>query len=122
MDTRRILWFAITMSTVVYAGVLFAIAGTPQRAFDESVKQPLTLAMYGAVLAMFVAGLAFTAVSKAPARTTMIVALGIFESCALLGFVAAILGSDWRLYIPAWIVALAGFVRQFPGEDEPSIR
>jgi hypothetical protein len=114
MDTRRILWFAIVMSTVIYAVIAFTIAGSPQRSFEENVKQPMTLGLYAAAFSMFVAGLVFSSVSKAPPQTAMIITLAIFESCAIFGLLAAFLSSDWRLYIPAWIVALIGFIRQFP--------
>ncbi len=124
MDTRRILWLAIVMSTVIYAVVAFVIAGAPERSFEENVKLPMTLGLYGVAFSMFVAGLAFSSISKAPPQTTMIVTLAMFESCAIFGLVAAFLVSDWRLYIPAWIVALIGFVRQFPGpvDEQSSMR
>jgi hypothetical protein len=44
----------------------------------------------------------------------MIVAMAMFESCVIMGLIAAMLLKDWRLIIPTWIASLVGFMREFP--------
>ena len=120
MSQQRIIWGAIVFSTVIYLFVAYSLAPVPVRPFQESVRTPITLAMYAAALAGFIAALVVPSMLQQPQRVKMIAALALFESCAVFGLMAAILHKDWRLYIPAWIAALIGFLREWPREDVSS--
>lgn len=118
MSSQKILWGAIVFSTLIYVVIAYSLAPEPVRPFEESVRAPMTLGMYAAAFAMFVAALVLPArSSQSPARTKMILALALFESCAVLGLAAAFLQHDWRLIIPPWLASLIGFVREWPRED-----
>jgi F0F1-type ATP synthase membrane subunit c/vacuolar-type H+-ATPase subunit K len=115
---NRILWFAIACSTVLYAVVAYSISPAPNRTYEAAVKNPLVLVMYLAALSAFAAGNIVPAILKgAPARTRMILALAIFESCAIFGLVASLLLQDWRLYLGPWALAAIGFLRVWPSEE-----
>ena len=48
----------------------------------------------------------------------IILVLGLCAVIAvpIFGLLAAFLNQDWRLYLPAWAVALIGFMREWPSE------
>ena len=117
MSQQRIIWVAMVFSTVVYFFVAYSLAPVPARPFQESVRTPITLAMYAGAIAGFIAALVFPGMLQQPQRVKMISALGLFESCAIFGLMAAILLKDWRLYVPAWIAALIGFLREWPRDE-----
>lgn len=117
MSQQKILWSAIAFSTFIYVVIAYSLAPVPARPFGESVREVVTLALYGAAFAMFVAAMVIPPLIAQPPRVKMIVSLALFEACALLGLVAAILQHDWRLIFPPWIASLIGFVRQWPGGD-----
>ncbi len=115
MPNPKIFWFAIAFSTVIYAVVAYVMAPVPPRPFAESVRATLTLAMYGAAFATFLAAMVIPGrLPQSQPLQKMIVALALFEACAIFGLLAAFMLKDWRLYIPAWIVAVIGFVREYP--------
>ena len=115
MQISKILWFTIAASTVIYLVVAYTIVPVPVQPFVESVLSIVTLGLYAAAFAAFVAALVIpNLLTRTRGMRKMIVALALFEFCALCGFIAAFLGQDWRLYLPAWIVSLIGFVREFP--------
>ena len=116
MKTEKVLWAAMVFSTVVYAAVAYMILRERPSSFEDALKQPYTLVLYGFALAAFMAGFIVPGLMRAPARVKMIVTLAIFESCAIFGLMAAFLGRDWRLFIPAWIVSLIGMARAYPSE------
>lgn len=117
----KIIWFAIAMSTVIYLVIAYTMAPVPPRPFAESVRTTLTLVLYGAAFAAFIAALVIPSLlTRSPARQKMIVALAIFEACAIFGLLAAFMQHDWRLYVPPWIAALIGFVREFPRDEVSS--
>jgi len=112
---QKILWFTIASSTVIYLVVAYTIVPVPVQPFAESVRSIVTLALYAAAFAAFVAALVMpNLLTRTRGLEKMILALALFEACALCGFIAAFLGQDWRLYVPAWIASLIGFVREFP--------
>lgn len=117
MRQEKLLWLAIVFSTFIYAVIAYSTNPTPPGTFDESARQPLTLALYGLAVVTFVAALAAPAYMRAPARTKMIVSLALFEACAMYGLLAAMLSRDWRVFVPAWLVALLGFWRAYPSFD-----
>jgi F0F1-type ATP synthase membrane subunit c/vacuolar-type H+-ATPase subunit K len=117
MQQQRIIWAAIAGSTVMYAFILYMLHPVPGRPFDESVRAPLTLVAYVAAFAMFVTASVLPNLMRAEGRMRMITSMAMFEACAICGVLAGFLGADWRLYLPPWILAIFGFLRQWPRED-----
>lgn len=121
MQTQRILWGAIAFSTVLYAGIAYTLAPVPEQPFETSVRDTFTMLLYGmAVVMFFVAMIVPRRLPAAPPRMKMIVALALFEACAIFALVAAMVHHDWRLYLPGWALALIGFVREWPSAAEVS--
>ena len=118
MNPQKVLWFAMFASSLVYVAVAYTLAPAPEHSFEESLRGGVTLILYAIAFMMFVAGLIVPNLMQAPARLKMIVALALFEACSIFGLVAAILQHDWRLVLPAWMLALAGFVRAFPKDEQ----
>jgi hypothetical protein len=118
MNQQKIIWFAIVFSTVMYFVVAYMLVPVPAQPFEQSVRSVLTLAMYVPAFVVFLAALVVPGMNQAlPPRTKMIVAIAMFEACAIMGLMAAILQKDWRLYIPTWIAAVIGFIREFPRDE-----
>src|SRR5687767_3939258 len=104
MRTPKILWFAIAWSTVIYLVIAYMLHPVPARPFAESVRSTITLALYAAAFAAFVVALVIpNLLVRLPAQQKMMVALAMFEACAIFGLVAAFTQQDWRIYVPAWI-------------------
>ncbi|HYC61913.1 MAG TPA: hypothetical protein VEK79_20350 [Thermoanaerobaculia bacterium] len=123
MRHERIIWGAIVFSTVIYFILVYTMAPNPVRPFEEAVRSNTTLTPYLLALAMFVAAMLVPKrLVSAPPRMRMIVALSLFEACAIFGLMAAFLQQDWRLFIPPWILAVIGFVSVWPREDVTSSR
>ena len=116
MNPRPVIWFAIVMSTVIYLVIAMQLAsGGEPAAVQELARNQYVNVFYGVALASFVAGwFVVPRVVKGNAQTRMIVALAVFESCAILGLITAILTKDWRVYLAPWALALIGFIREFP--------
>ncbi len=117
MKTEKVIWAAMVFSTLIYAGMAYTILRERPTSFDDAVQQPYTLVLYAFALAAFVAGFVMPRLMRAPAKLKMVIALAIFESCAIFGLMAAFLAHDWRLFIPAWIVSLIGMMRVYPSAD-----
>lgn len=118
-DTMRTIYFAIILSTVIYA--VIAWAATNQRLGAQSLtaelQTPLTMAIYALALGMYIA--AFLVSARMPQiRVRWIVRWALLEAVAVLGILAAMLHGDWRLYLPPWVLALIGFSRSFPHRNE----
>ena len=120
MKSDKPIWFAIVFSTFIYAVIAYSVAGTPEGTLAAAVKQQIPTLLYALALASFVAGLLLPGRLRAPARMKMIVALALFESCAVYGLLAAFLTRDWRLFVPPWIIGLIGMWRVYPS-DEPAL-
>ncbi len=121
MNNPKIVWFGIAFSTVIYLVIAYTMAPVPSRPFAESVRTTLTLSLYAAAFAVFIAALVLPSLlAQSPAHQKMIVALAMFEACAIFGLLAAFLQQDWRLYVPVWMAALIGFVREFPRDNVSS--
>lgn len=128
MSTRRFLWFAIVFSTLVYGILAYA----SQRNFtlqpvSAALRRPIVLAIYLIALAVYAAaflapaaiarhgaagGTPRSAASASLAATA--VRFALLEAVAILGLAAAFVIHDWRLYLPAWALSLAGFARSSP--------
>jgi hypothetical protein len=117
VSQRKIIWFAITASTFIYAAVVYSLSRTWPHpgSFDVVARGPYVLGLYAAALVMFV--LAFIIPSGIAQHQPRFVArMGLFESCAVLGLMASFLTQDWRVYFAPWALALIGFVRSYPSE------
>ena len=117
MMQQRLVWFGIVFSTLLYGIVAYAT----QRNFrlqpiEMMLRRPLVIITYAIAVVIFFAATAIT--SRTMQR--FILQLALFEAVAVMGLLAAMLARDWRLYLPAWGLALIGFVRTFPGELEVS--
>lgn len=115
MTRQRIIWFGIVMSTLVYLLLAAQLAPESGGDFDASASTSPVPILYGMALLVFLAGW-FVAprIARGSADTTMIVCLSFFEACAIFGLIAAILVKDWRLYLAPWVLAIIGFLREFP--------
>jgi hypothetical protein len=114
-DHLRVIFFAIIVSTVVYAVVVWA--ATDQRiaaqSLEDELRSPVTLGLYAAAVVMFI--MAFVVPTRIPRRSARYIARwAMLESVAVFGLVDALIFNDWRLYLPPWIVALIGLSRAFP--------
>jgi uncharacterized membrane protein len=117
VQQRRILWLALFVSTVIYAVIAYTLPNAPTTSFDESVRRPMVLPLYVVALSVFVAGLVgFGRVKTANPQAGMILRLALFEACAIMGLIAAVIASDWRLYLPTWALAAIGFFKEWPSE------
>ena len=121
MNQEKVIWVAIAFSTFVYLGVAYTLAPTPALPFEESVRGTFALVFYAVAFAIFITALVVPGLNPSlPRRTKMILAMALFEACAIMGLMAAILQKDWRLFIPPWIAALIGFFREWPGGEVSS--
>lgn len=118
MQQRRILWLALAFSTVIYAVIVYTTSiAQAGGSFDDAIRKPFVLPLYAAALGLFFAGLlGFASIKEREPNLGMILRLALFESTAIMGLLAAFLNQDWRLYLPAWALALIGFVREWPSE------
>jgi len=119
MQIERIIWFAMLVSTAIYAVIVYVIAGHPTTSFESKFQNTLVITLYAlAVLTFFIATIFPNAMMKdKPQRARMIVALALYESAAIYGLLAAFLTRDWRLYLAPWALCLLGFVRVFPTSE-----
>ena len=123
MSQQRIIWGAIAFSTVIYLVILLTLhPHAPATSLDVAtlplvVKICLAMALFEFLLGWILPG---RLIVKEP-RQRMIIAMAIFESCAIFGLVAAFFTQDWRLYIGPWVLAIIGFLRNFP-RDESATR
>jgi F0F1-type ATP synthase membrane subunit c/vacuolar-type H+-ATPase subunit K len=121
MNQQRIIWLAIVFSTFVYVFLAYTFGPNPSATFTEAVSDTMTLAMYAAAFATFMAALVMPGMLvQSPPRLKMIIALALFEACTIFGLVAAVLHHDWRLIVPPWIASLVGFMREWPSSEVQS--
>lgn len=113
------------MSTVIYLvlAVSFASGGTPDE-YQQRAREQYVPVLYGLAGAMFILGwfVVRRVIRNAPEQTRMVMALAVFEACAIFGLLAVFLTKDWRLYLFPWALAVIGFIREFPraaGTTEP---
>jgi len=118
MKQDKLIWFAIVFSTFIYAAIVYTLAPNPEGSFGDAVKQQMPMILYGVAAVTFIAALVIpNLLQRSPARVKMIVALALFEACAIYGLMAAMLVKDWRLFVPTWIIALLGMWTKYPSSD-----
>lgn len=120
MKPANVIWLAIVFSTFIYAGIIWFIAGNPEGTFQERLQDVRVQLLYLIALATFVAANFLPRTIKAPAQTKLVVTLALFEACAIYGLVAAFLTHDWRVFVPAWVLALIGMWMARP-TAEPAV-
>lgn len=123
MGQRRLLWFSLFSSTCIYFGILWFMSRTwPEPGpFDDAIRKPLVLVLYGLALVDFVIGWFIAGpLKERDPRAGMIMRLSLFTSVAIMGLIAAFLNQDLRLYYPAWALALIGMIREWPSAEEAS--
>jgi hypothetical protein len=119
----RIIWFGLFVSTFIYAGLDYMImAPRTTKMFDESLRNQYTIVLYAMAAIVFVVAMVLSRNESRPPMLRMILSMALYESCAIFGLVAAFLVSDWRLYVPAWVLCLIGFARMFPAREENVLR
>ncbi|HJQ36534.1 MAG TPA: hypothetical protein VKB93_05305 [Thermoanaerobaculia bacterium] len=119
MGQRKTIWFAIVMSTFVYAIVVYSLSRSWPRPgpFGTAVQQQIVLGLYAAVVAVFFAALILPSRIEHH-RQRFIVRISLFESCAILGLLVAFLTHDWRLFIAPFVLSLMGLMTSYPSDVE----
>ncbi len=118
MNQQKIIWMALVFSSFIYVGIAYSLAPDPELTFSESVGQSMALTLYGVAFTTFILAMVIPGMLvSAPPRMKMIVAMAMFESCAIIGLIAAMLLKDWRLIVPTWIASMVGFMREFPRDE-----
>lgn len=110
------------MSTVIYFVLAYTFSGEPDE-YHRLAREQYVPVLYGLAGAMFIVGwfVVRRVIRNAPEQTRMIMALAMFESCAIFGLLAVFFTKDWRLYLFPWALAIIGFLRELPrtGTTEP---
>jgi uncharacterized membrane protein YGL010W len=117
MNQQKIIWGALVFSSFFYVFIAYTLAPDPALTFTESVTQTTALAVFGVAFATFIMAMAIPNLLVSAPRLKLLVAMAMFESCVIMGLVAAILLKDWRLIVPTWIASLVGFMREFPRDE-----
>ena len=119
MGQRKTIWFAIVMSTFVYAIVVYSLSRSWPRPgpFGAAVQQQLVLGLYAAAVAVFFGALILSS-RVAHHHQRFIVRISLFESCAILGLVIAMITRDWRLFVAPWALSLMGLMTSYPSDVE----
>lgn len=110
LRVQRIIWFALLLSTVIYAVIAYLFGGEPHRPFDRTA----VVAVYVAAIVDFAIATFFPLASTQPPQTQLIVRLALYEACAVMGLMIAFVFHDFRLYVGLWALALIGFASRFP--------
>lgn len=115
--TFQFVWVALVVATCIY-GVIDWIVIRPQirvNGFEAELRSPIVLVLYAAAVATFLGALT---ISPSRRREKFITRLALFESVAIFGLIAAFVTNDWRLFIPAWALAIVGFLQSLPPSAE----
>ena len=115
---RKFIWFALVMSVVIYVFIAYSTSQeNAKQPFDDAVRNPRTLVLYAMALLMFVFGFVVPRLVSVK-QVGWIMGMAQFEAATIFGLLAAFLGRDWRLILPAAALTAAGFIRLYPGETE----
>lgn len=118
MNQQKIVWMALVMSSIIYVGIAYSLAPNPVLTFPESVAQSTALMVYGIAFVVFIMAMVVPSMLvSAPPRTRMLIAMAMFEACAIFGLIGAVLLKDWRIIVPAWIASMVGFLREYPRDE-----
>ena len=125
MNQRRLIWIAIVFSTLLYGVLAYATERDyTLQPLSLAMRRPVVIALYAIAIAIYAAALltssAMDARSSGPdgrrvsTPASFIVRLALLETVAIIGLASAIVIRDWRLYLPAWILALVGLFNSYP--------
>lgn len=115
------IWLAIVFSTVIYFVIALQLANAPGD-FEQLAQGTYVPVLYAMALLSFVFGwFLVRRLVKSNEQTRLIVALAVFETCAIFGLLGAVLTQDWRVYLFPWALALIGFVRELPRESSRTV-
>ncbi|MEA2338941.1 MAG: hypothetical protein QOE82_2948 [Thermoanaerobaculia bacterium] len=106
----QIIYFAILMSTLIYAVVAWATTNaiTGAHPIADELETPVTIALYSAAAGSFLAAVIIRS------RRLLMIRWVMLEAACICGLIAAMMHGDWRLYIAPWMVALLGFITLYP--------
>jgi len=134
---RRIAWSATAFSTLLYAIVAYATERNFRlQPLELALRRPVVIFLYVLAIAFYFA--AFAVALPAPAedravetitasdplasssataagRARFLIRLALLDLIAIMGLLAAFALHDWRIYLPAWALAIVGFLRSSPG-------
>ena len=113
----QFLWVGLFIATCIYGVIDYVVVGrlVPLQTFEQELRSPVVLALYGAAALTFLGGLALTGTRR---QNIFTMRLALFEACALFGLIAAFLTNDWRLFLPTWALAALGFLQTLPPSPE----
>jgi hypothetical protein len=113
----QLIWVGLFIATCIYGVIDYVVIGhlVHVQTFEQELRSPLVLALYGGAAAAFLAGSALKATRRQNVFTAR---LALFEACAVFGLLAAFLTNDWRLFLPTWALAALGFVQTLPPSAE----
>lgn len=120
---RRIIWFALLISVLIYGFVVWFVVGPSAVDLKVELLQPFMLVVYAVAIVTYVAAFVFSgtlARRGTPGETTLIVKLAMLEAVAIYGLLGAFLAHDARLFVPTAALSLVGMLRSFPLEAFPS--
>jgi hypothetical protein len=104
---QRLLWFALVFTTFLYGVLAYATSRNFRlQPIELMLRRPFMIAAYVIGVALFFLALRMT--------RHFIAQLALFDAVAIMGLLAAMILRDWRIYLPAWGLALVGFVRVYP--------
>jgi hypothetical protein len=115
----KMIWFALTMSIVLYAVIAYVIVPMGAEPFDAAFSKPAILVLHLAGLGMFVMSFVVpsTMLNRSNnVRGAMIMRWAMIESAAVCGLLAAFIDQDVRLFLPLGALALGGMLLAFPRE------
>lgn len=113
----QVIWVGLVVASCIYGVIDYIVIGPHfhLQTFEDELRSPLVLGLYGAALLTFLGAFRLTAVRKQP---VFVARLALFEACAIFGLVAAFATNDWRLFLPTWALAMVGFLQTLPPSAE----
>ena len=116
----RIIWMALTMSIVLYGVAAYVVVPPDDTApFDAAYRDARILALTVAGVMFFLMSLVMPLVlkSRTAGRLPFLMRWMLTEMTAVCGLLAAVLGQDFRLFLPLGGLALAGMLLTYPSSE-----
>ena len=116
----RIIWMALTMSVVLYGIVAYVVVPTDDTVpFDGAYRDVRILAFSIAGVMFFLMSLVVPQILKArtAGRLPFLMRWTLTEMTAVCGLLAAVLGQDFRVFLPLGGLALAGMLLTYPSSE-----
>ncbi len=115
---ERILWFAILLSTLVYAVLAVVLSHGPTMPARALVTDPQDLAVTIVATVLFVT--AFWAGSRFKDARGYFAMLALLESACVAGLVGALKSGDWRVFVVPFCLSMIGMIYAYPRASEQS--